>query len=214
MNRKVLITVVGALCVYAFVNVVSALAQDQNATSEKSDQNVQEHPPWDQDSDTAEGNEEWDPIAEMQHFKRYIKNKFHNNMREGFSRGQFDDFGIDTAFFYMSSDILENEDEYVILIDMPGMKKEDIDLSIKDGQLFVHGERNDEIAEKKENEESGYIYSRRERRFGSLKRQLTLPKDIQDDKITARYDNGVLAIIIPKVIEEKKIGELKKIRVM
>jgi HSP20 family protein len=215
MNKKNILVLTFFFCVYfSYIGSIWATQQDEQESISTDQAMSQDHAWDDQVYDAYRDDEDWDPIAEMQSFKRYIKNRIHNNVREGLSRGQFEHLGIDSAFFYMSTDILESEEDYVFFIDMPGMKKEDIDLRVKDGLLYVAGERTNEIIEKKDTDETGYTYARRERRFGAISRQLILPKDIQDDKVTARYDNGVLVIIIPKIIEHEQKETEKKIPVL
>lgn len=150
----------------------------------------------------------FDPVKEMQSFKEEIKERFHKNIREGFSKGCFDEFGIDTAFFYMSTDMMETADEYIFKVDMPGMKKEDIAVWIKDERLFIKAER------KHEEMDDSSAYLKRERRFGLLAREFRLPQNIRDNKISARYDNGVLSITIPKLPEAAPKEQARQISVL
>jgi len=92
---------------------------------------------------------------------------------------------------------------YYLEIDLPGVKKEDIDISVNDGILVISGERK---LEKKEEKES---YTRIESFFGRFERAFKLPADADLDNIEAKYENGVLKIFIPK--KQKELG--KKIEI-
>lgn len=94
-------------------------------------------------------------------------------------------------------DIYETENETIIKADLPGMKKEDIQINIEGNVLSVSGERKTEDEVKKEN------YYRRERSYGMFKREFTLPSTVDHEKIKADFKDGVLKIEIPKP-EEKK----------
>ncbi len=92
---------------------------------------------------------------------------------------------------------------YYLEIDLPGVKKEDIDISVNDGVLVISGERKLEKKEEKEN------YTRIESFFGRFERAFKLPADADLDNIEAKYENGVLKIFIPK--KQKESG--KKIEI-
>lgn len=94
-------------------------------------------------------------------------------------------------------DISENKDDLMVNVEVPGMKKEDIKVTIQDGILTVRGER------KQEKEEKDKSLHRVERSYGSFCRSFTLPTTVQGDKIKANYKDGVLMIALPKVEEAK-----------
>jgi HSP20 family protein len=94
-------------------------------------------------------------------------------------------------------DLHEDKDNFVARIELPGMKKEDIDVSLHDGALSISGERKSD--EKFENAE---VY-RSERFVGRFQRTLTLPAPVTADKITAQYKDGVLTVTLPKAEEAK-----------
>jgi HSP20 family protein len=101
---------------------------------------------------------------------------------------------MDFAGRSFRADIKENDDEYTIEAEMPGMKKEDIQLEINDDYLTISAEHKEEKEEKKEN------YIRRERRQGRYTRSFYLENVAQED-IKAEYDEGILKVHLPK--EEK-----------
>ena len=115
----------------------------------------------------------------------------------------FDNFFNDsftTGFFQAShpikADIRETEKEYLIEADMPGVKKEDIMLELRDGVLTVGIERNEESEDKREN------YIRKERRYGSYCRSFQVD-GVNQENVTAAYKDGVLTVKLPKSEEAK-----------
>jgi len=117
----------------------------------------------------------------------------------GFLEDFFNDSFI-PSFFNASNairaDIRETDKEYVIEADMPGVRKEDIKLELRDGVLTIGVEHNEQIDEKREN------YIRKERRYGSFSRSFRVDGIKQED-VTAKYDNGVLTVKLPKSEEAK-----------
>ena len=101
-------------------------------------------------------------------------------------------------------DIVENNDNYTVKADLPGMKQENIKIEIDDSILKITGERKHE--ETKDNEKKKYHYY--ERSYGFFERRFILPKDIDTEKIDAKYENGELFLTIPKT-ETKKPKEIK-----
>jgi len=108
--------------------------------------------------------------------------------------------------FRMEMDVQETDDAITIKCDIPGMKKEDIGISLKGNLLTIKGERS---VEEEKKDEKGRIV-RRERRFGSFSRSFTLPGKIKTEDIKTSYENGVLTVVIPKVkAEPEKEKEIK-----
>lgn len=100
------------------------------------------------------------------------------------------------------TDMSETDDEYIIDLDLPGIPKENIEITYRDNQLTIKGENNRENEEKKEN------YLRKERYSGQFVRSFTLPVSVKDDKIKANFKNGVLNVKVPKaeVKKPKKVN--------
>jgi HSP20 family protein len=94
-------------------------------------------------------------------------------------------------------DLVEAEDHFVLKADLPGLSEQDVSIEVQDGTLTISGERKDEH----EARERGWY--RIERSFGSFSRSLTLPDGVNADAITARFENGVLEVSIPKPEERK-----------
>lgn len=94
-------------------------------------------------------------------------------------------------------DIYEDEKEIVIKADLPEVEEKDIDVHVDDGQMTIKAERKIENEEKKEN------YHRVERRYGSFMRSFALPETVDEEKIAAKYDKGVLKVTLPKTAKPK-----------
>ncbi|MBX6331726.1 MAG: Hsp20/alpha crystallin family protein [Gemmatimonadaceae bacterium] len=90
-------------------------------------------------------------------------------------------------------DVREDDKELLIDVEVPGIKPEDLNVSVENGVLSVSGEKR---AERKEGEEGRYHTV--ERTYGSFFRSFQLPKGVDESQINANYDNGVLTISIPK----------------
>lgn len=102
-----------------------------------------------------------------------------------------------TSTWYPPVDILESRDSYLIRAELPGMKKEDINLEFSDGAVTLSGER------KYEEPAAGVEYHRAERVTGKFLRSFSLPQTIKQEDIRATYRDGILEIHIPKADEAK-----------
>jgi HSP20 family protein len=97
-----------------------------------------------------------------------------------------------------SVDISETKNDLVIKAELPGLDPKDIDISMNNGYLTIKGEK------KHEKEEKGENYHLIERSYGAFTRSVQLPREVQSDKITASFKNGILRITLPKSEEAKK----------
>ena len=101
-------------------------------------------------------------------------------------------------------DIIDEDDKIRVVADLPGFNKEDIEIFIEDGDLVIRAQRKEEV------EEKGRNYIRQERRFGEVYRRVTLPVEVDIEKIKARYNNGVLEIELPKTAaKERKVIKIE-----
>ena len=104
-------------------------------------------------------------------------------------------------------DLFEDKDNFILRAELPGMKKEDIDLSLNDGSLSISGERKSE-----DKYQDAEVY-RAERFFGRFQRTISVPAPVSADKIKAQYKDGILTVTLPKTEEAKpkhievKVGE-------
>jgi HSP20 family protein len=94
-------------------------------------------------------------------------------------------------------DLHEDKDNFLVKIELPGMKKEDIEVTMHEGSLSISGER------KSEQKFEGADVYRSERYFGHFQRTVTLPAPVAADKIKAQYKDGVLTVTLPKAEEAK-----------
>lgn len=130
-----------------------------------------------------------------------------------FGTGLFDDLDNFFDFDYpaprkqmprfapMKTDIREVGDKYEILMDLPGFKKEDLQIELKDGYMTVAAEKHVETEEKPEGE---HKYVRKERYSGSFRRSFYVGKEMEETDITATFEDGVLKLDLPKEKEKKE----------
>ena len=94
-------------------------------------------------------------------------------------------------------DVHEDKDAYVVQAELPGLKREEIEVSLQDGALVISGERQAEKVE------AGVEVHRQERFYGKFQRALSLPEPVAADKVKADYKDGVLTVTLPKSEEAK-----------
>jgi HSP20 family protein len=94
-------------------------------------------------------------------------------------------------------DLYQNNDNLVAVVELPGMRKEDIEISLHDGMLTISGERKSESGNNGENGE------RTERFTGKFRRSITLPTRVDAGKVSANYKDGILTVTLPKAEEAK-----------
>ena len=134
----------------------------------------------------------WDPFGEMV------------SLRQAMDRLMEDSFVSPTSLRTVRGeqlnpalDVHQNADEIVVTATLPGMKPEDVEITITGQTLSIRGElKADESVESDQ-----YLY--RERRFGSFHRQLELPTRVEGDRAEATFENGVLRLAIPKAEDTK-----------
>ena len=154
------------------------------------------------------------PSAPGQHPFRSLRDQIDRVMDE-FDRGLFPSRWLEmTPFSRLTSeirglvpavDVIDEEKAYRVTAELPGLTDKDIEVT-KDGDLLtIKGEKKEEHEEK----EKGYFLS--ERHFGSVERSLRLPEGIDDSKIEAKFENGVLTVTLPKTPEA--VSKPKKIAI-
>src|SRR5512133_1744307 len=92
-------------------------------------------------------------------------------------------------------DISERKDAYLVTVELPGLKPEDLDITMEDGLLTIQGER------QFTQESSEQQFHRVERRYGAFRRSITLPAHVMAEGIEASFEDGVLQILVPKAEE-------------
>ncbi len=127
----------------------------------------------------------WEPFESL--------NRIHSRMNELFEDGIGRSWrNAASGNWYPAVDVLESKDAYIIRAELPGMKKEDLNLEVKDGTLTLTGERkSEELAE-------GVEYRSVERVNGKFVRSFALPKTVNHEAIQATYKDGVLEVHVPK----------------
>lgn len=107
----------------------------------------------------------------------------------------------------MKTDVRDHEDHYEVDIDLPGFKKEELSLELKDGYLIISASKG---LDKEETEEKSGRFVRRERYAGSMSRSFYVGEDMKQEDIHAKYESGVLMLDIPKLEARKPEVEEKK----
>lgn len=101
-------------------------------------------------------------------------------------------------------DVLQEDGDIVVRAELPGVKLDDVDITLHNGVLTIAGER------KAEEQREGSGYYVRERRYGSFRRSMTLPQGVDESKISARFDGGVLEV---RVTGAAAVSEPKRIQI-
>ncbi len=124
----------------------------------------------------------------------------------------FDDIFGDSFFKkedkMMKTDIRETDNGYIIDVDLPGYKKENIKIDVTDGYLTINAKMN-----QKNTEDNNGKYVRRERFFGECSRSFYVGEAVEDLDIKAKFQNGILSLEIPKIDERKNLPEKKYIEI-
>jgi HSP20 family protein len=122
-------------------------------------------------------------------------NRFHRDFARFFDDEQTP--AANTAVAWLPSvDVREEENRFVVQVDLPGVESKDIEITAEKGVLTIKGERRSEA--KKSEPSANYRVERVERVAGTFLRRFTLPETAQTDAITAKQTNGVLEVTIPK----------------
>lgn len=133
----------------------------------------------------------WEPFDGLNRIQSRINDLFD----ETFGRSRA--LSASTGVWFPPVDVLESRDSYLIRAELPGMKKEDFNLEVRDGALTLSGER------KFEEPANGVEYHRVERASGKFVRSFSLPHTVKSEEIKATYRDGILEIHVPKADEAK-----------
>jgi HSP20 family protein len=134
----------------------------------------------------------WEPFREFSPMQDRLNRLF----RESYNPERPEE-ALTTTSLAPPVDIYEDEQNFTLMIEVPGIDEKDIDVRIEGNTLTVQGERKLEKEEKEEN------FRRVERRYGSFTRSFTLPGSVDPGQVSADYDKGVLKIKLPKKAEAK-----------
>ena len=131
-------------------------------------------------------------------------NRMFDEMFGGLSRRGGRQQGDEPTRWAPVLDVLQEDGDIVVRAELPGVKQEDVDITLHDGVLTIAGER------KAEQQREGTGYYVRERRYGSFRRSMTLPQGVDESKISARFDSGVLEV---RVAGAAAVQEPKRIQI-
>jgi HSP20 family protein len=134
----------------------------------------------------------WDPVRAT----ATLQDRINRLLRESFNP-EGPEEALTTTGFAPPVDVYEDEHNFTLKVEVPGVEEKDIDVRIENNTLIVHGERKFEKDEKEEN------YRRVERQYGSFTRSFTLPNSVDPGQVSAHYDKGVLKINLAKKAEAK-----------
>jgi HSP20 family protein len=132
----------------------------------------------------------WDPTREVDSLQSEVNRLFDTFFGGGPANGR-------AQRWVPSMDLVETDNHLVLKADLPGLDRDDVNIEVKDGVLTVSGERRAEHEERQDG------YYRMERAFGGFSRSMSLPENVDADRISASFDKGVLEIRIPKPEERK-----------
>jgi HSP20 family protein len=104
--------------------------------------------------------------------------------------GNGGDWGL--TRFTPSLNVSETDSGYDVSVELPGLKPEEVNVELKEGALWISGEK------KEESEEKGKTFHRIERHHGEFRRMVQLPGAVNEEKVEARFENGVLVVNVPK----------------
>jgi len=135
----------------------------------------------------------WRPFGELEEMERHFEDIFGRSLLpSAWRRVPATEMGWAPAI-----EVFEKEDNFVVKAELPGMKQEEIDVSVIGDTLTIKGERK---AESEVKEEDYYCC---ERSYGSFSRSIALPSNVDANKIAASYEDGVLEVSLPKAPEVK-----------
>jgi HSP20 family protein len=134
----------------------------------------------------------YDPFRDLRTLQEEVNRLFSSNLTPSFGEE-----GIGRGAWNPNVDIYENKDQIVLEAELPGMNREDFELTVENNVITLRGERR---FEKKDDADN---YHRVERAYGSFSRSFTLPQVVSGDGATAEYRNGVLRVTLPKREEAK-----------
>lgn len=131
-------------------------------------------------------------LARFNHFNTF------DRMLDNFFRGGVQDDGsLAVSYWTPAVDIAQHDNEFVVKVELPGINKDDVKITLESNILTIRGEKKEETNVKEEN------YHRVERTYGSFQRSFKLPTTVKADNIDAMYKDGILTVTLPKAEEAK-----------
>ncbi len=142
----------------------------------------------------------WTPTRELMNWPQGLfgmQREINRLFEDVFQGGMQAEENAGVNFWTPAVDIAEQENEYTVKMDLPGVKKEDVKITLESNILTIRGEKKQE----KESREGNY--HRAERSYGCFQRSFTLPTTVKSDRIDALYKDGILTVTLPKDEEAK-----------
>lgn len=130
----------------------------------------------------------WNPLRELNN----LENRLERFWGSAFPSRNGEKEAMTVSQWTPLVDISEDANEYLVKAELPELKKEEVKVSVENGELTISGER------KSEKEEKGKKFHRIERSYGSFLRSFSLPEAVSADKVTAEFKDGVLSVHLPK----------------
>jgi HSP20 family protein len=137
----------------------------------------------------------WEPVADLATWNQQMDRWFNELMNRGMRRNTDED--RIRGSWTPSVNVLEKKDAIEITADLPGMKAEDVEVTVEEGVLTIRGERT--LEEAKE----GETYHRIERSYGLFERTFSLPNSVDPAKIEAKFKDGEMTVMLPRREESK-----------
>jgi HSP20 family protein len=131
----------------------------------------------------------WDPFRDLMSIQNELNRLFGRTYAGGES--------TTSGSWVPALDVFETEDKFVVKVELPGLKPDEVDVSVEDSTLTIRGER------KFYEDVSDDSFHRVERRYGAFQRSLTLPQTADAERIEAAFDRGVLTVEVPKAEQAK-----------
>ncbi|MCR4409391.1 MAG: Hsp20/alpha crystallin family protein [Candidatus Saccharicenans sp.] len=135
----------------------------------------------------------WDPFRDIM----VLRDRMNRLFEDLVSSPKFEESDIIQSTWSPAVDIYETENELVLTAELPGVEEKDVEIKVEDNTLSLRGERKFEKETREEN------YHRIERAYGSFYRSFSLPNYVDQEKISAEYENGLLKVHMPKKPEVK-----------
>ena len=128
----------------------------------------------------------WRPMNELDDMSRLFDEMWRRSARSG-----------QGSNWYPAIDVRENANEYKIVAELPGMSKDDVKISVTDNIVTIRGEKKAQVEETNEN------WHQMERTYGAFERSFTLGTTVDPNGVKARFESGVLTIVLPKSEEAR-----------
>jgi HSP20 family protein len=137
----------------------------------------------------------WDPFQDLLSIQDEMNQLFGQALGQGGRAATGGEAGA--RAWAPALDIAERNDAYVVTVEVPGIKPEELEITVENGALTISGERRFETETKEQQ------FHRIERRYGAFRRSITLPNRVKADAIDASFEDGLLRVVVPKAEEAK-----------